>query len=128
MNLQVVKETNYSQTFREVLESEQNRWLKNLREKAFAYFSENGFPTPANEEWKYTNVAPIAKEKFEISNGEKFDRENVNVLLSKTESENRVVFVNGIFNSELTNLSTLPEGAKILSLREALSDETFSSV
>ena len=65
MMLQAGKETIYKQDFQTNLEkSDQPNWLKSLREKAFAYFTENGFPTVENEEWKYTNVAPMAKESF----------------------------------------------------------------
>lgn len=63
-----VKETIYRQDFQASLEnSNQPEWLKNLREKAFAYFTENGFPTPKNEEWKYTNVAEISNSEFQVS-------------------------------------------------------------
>ena len=34
-------------------------WLTELRRKAFLLFSENGYPTPRHEDWKYTNVAPV---------------------------------------------------------------------
>ncbi len=67
-----VKETIYRQDFQASLEnSKQPEWLKNLRSQAFAYFTENGFPTPKNEEWKYTNVAEISNSKFQISNSKK---------------------------------------------------------
>ena len=36
-------------------------WLQKLRESAFARFSELGFPTARDEEWRFTNVAPIAR-------------------------------------------------------------------
>jgi Fe-S cluster assembly protein SufD len=39
-------------------------WLKELRERAFARFAELGFPTTHNEEWRFTNVAPIARSSF----------------------------------------------------------------
>ena len=35
-----------------------------LKNAAFARFSELGFPTTKNEEWRFTNVAPIARTKF----------------------------------------------------------------
>ena len=34
-------------------------WLQELRNKAFARFSELGFPTTQNEEWRFTNVKPV---------------------------------------------------------------------
>ncbi len=67
MNLQVGKETIYKQDFQASLENaNQPEWLKFLREKAFAYFTENGFPTVKNEEWKYTNVAELGSSKFKV--------------------------------------------------------------
>ncbi|HRH47044.1 MAG TPA: Fe-S cluster assembly protein SufD [Pyrinomonadaceae bacterium] len=62
---QVVKENIYSKAFSEVLEQTKDAKLRDLREKAFAYFAENGFPTPKDEEWKYTNIAEISKSEFQ---------------------------------------------------------------
>jgi Fe-S cluster assembly protein SufD len=39
-------------------------WLQSLRDRAFARFAELGFPTTHNEEWRFTNVAPIARTAF----------------------------------------------------------------
>lgn len=41
--------------------------LGSLRGEAFDYFREAGFPTPKLEEWKYTNIAPIMREDWNIS-------------------------------------------------------------
>lgn len=40
-------------------------WLQELRERAFARFSELGFPTRHDEEWRFTNVTPIARTTFQ---------------------------------------------------------------
>ncbi len=34
-------------------------WLSELRRAAFARFAELGFPTPKNEDWRYTGIQPI---------------------------------------------------------------------
>jgi Fe-S cluster assembly protein SufD len=39
-------------------------WLQGLREAGFARFSELGFPTTRDEEWRFTNVAAIARTAF----------------------------------------------------------------
>jgi Fe-S cluster assembly protein SufD len=39
-------------------------WLQALRERAFARFAELGFPNTHNEEWRFTNVSPIARSTF----------------------------------------------------------------
>jgi len=36
-------------------------WVQALREAAFQRFVELGFPTTHDEEWRFTNVAPIAR-------------------------------------------------------------------
>ncbi len=38
----------------------QPRWLQSLRQDAFARFSETGFPTTHDEDWRFTNVAAVA--------------------------------------------------------------------
>lgn len=127
MNLQTVKETNYSASFRANLAREKSDWSKQLRENAFAFFTEKGFPMPTDEEWKYTDLASFAREQFEFSADANFDAEEIRRLLTETESENRVVFAGGKFNRELSNISDLPEGARILPLNEAVADENFGA-
>ncbi len=39
-------------------------WLSSLRQAALARFDATGFPTPREEDWKYTNVAPIERKRF----------------------------------------------------------------
>jgi Fe-S cluster assembly protein SufD len=36
-------------------------WIQKLRAEAFARFAEQGFPTTHQEEWRFTNVAPITR-------------------------------------------------------------------
>jgi Fe-S cluster assembly protein SufD len=59
-------ETIYRKDFQAVLEQTQDARLKELREKAISYFAEIGFPTPKNEEWKYTNVAAAVGHEWSI--------------------------------------------------------------
>jgi Fe-S cluster assembly protein SufD len=39
-------------------------WIQALREAAFERFVETGFPTTHDEEWRFTNVAPIARTEW----------------------------------------------------------------
>ena len=41
-------------------------WIQKLREDAFERFAQVGFPTTHDEEWRFTNVAPIARSKFAL--------------------------------------------------------------
>ena len=41
-----------------------SRWLQDLRDGAASRFVELGFPTVRDEDWRFTNVAPIAAIEF----------------------------------------------------------------
>ena len=43
----------------------QPQWLHSLRQQGFARFSETGFPTTHDEDWRFTNVAAISRTEFE---------------------------------------------------------------
>src|SRR5262245_25415415 len=45
-------------------------WLRGGRESAIARFAAAGFPTTRQEDWKYTNVAPIARQPFHLAAAE----------------------------------------------------------
>jgi Fe-S cluster assembly protein SufD len=46
-------------------------WLAALRQSAFARFTALGFPTTRDEEWRFTNVAPIARGAFSKGHAER---------------------------------------------------------
>jgi Fe-S cluster assembly protein SufD len=140
-----VKETNYDRAFRASLAGEKTVWLREMRERAFEFFTENGFPLVQSEEWKYTNIAPMAKENFllaELSetaateaNAENLELENDSVPSAPEissfvfdESKTSVlVFANGVFDKRASKLEGLT-GATILSFSEAVSDERYAEV
>jgi len=146
MNSQAGKETIYKQDFQTSLErANQPDWLKNLREKAFRYFTENGFPVVQSEEWKYTNIAPMAKENFllaELSEAATDDikTENLEIEIDSApaapktfdfifeESKASVlIFSNGVFDKEASKLDDL-QSATILSFSEAVADEKYAEI
>ncbi|MBX3288969.1 MAG: Fe-S cluster assembly protein SufD [Acidobacteria bacterium] len=62
-----VLETQFTESFKEKIAGEKDAGMRRLREEAFAVFTEKGFPSQKEEEWKYTNVAPVAKEAWKIA-------------------------------------------------------------
>lgn len=94
-------------------------WLKHLRANAIAQFERLGFPTTRNEEWKYTNIAPILKHDFRPA---QLVPQSVATLDDFTYPEARrsqLVFVNGVFAPELSNLSAVPSGLTISNFANA---------
>ena len=89
------------------------RLLSAWREKAFQRFLSLGFPTTGHEEWKYTNVSPLAQMAFSLP---PFQR----VTIATAIKGPKLVFVNGWFQENLSDLEELPEGVLVKSIREVL--------
>jgi Fe-S cluster assembly protein SufD len=96
-------------------------WLGKAREAAIARFASLGFPTPRHEEWRFTNVAPIASTPFEDAQpaaGVTADR--LAPFTIDGVSGPRLVFVNGRFSPALSSTGTAAEGVHITSLASIL--------
>jgi len=93
-------------------------WLGQMRREAYGRFAELGFPTTKDEEWKYTNVGPIAKTRFE--RGPAGAARAGKDLLPDLGCSTRLVFVNGILAPELSTPGTVVRGVAVRSLGEAL--------
>ena len=78
-------------------------WVQALREAAFQRFSDAGFPTTHDEEWRFTNVAPIARTAFRVGSADKLicapeaveelDLEEVQAHLARYAAFDRNAFV-----------------------------------
>ena len=63
-----VMETVYADAFRRLLSADSEpSALRKLREEAFTLFERIGFPPLKSEDWKYTNVAPIAAAEWRVN-------------------------------------------------------------
>jgi Fe-S cluster assembly protein SufD len=96
-------------------------WLISHRRAAIARFTQVGFPTLKDEEWRYTNVRPIAEITFRpaISEPNVLNRNGFTEVLSRAPGC-RLVFVNGKYSSELSTTNRWPKGVKAASLAEIL--------
>lgn len=114
---------NYLELFSQLQKrnSKQPSWLRELRENAFARFCQTGFPTTRDEDWRFTNVSAIAKTQFEIAGGTRA-KEIAGYLetLKIPGATCCLVFVNGRFAAELSDLGSLPKGVKAGSLADNL--------
>lgn len=78
-------------------------WTDRLRKSAFERFSTLGFPATRDEDWRFTNVAPIARTQFEYAPAATADPQSLTPFTGGI----RLIFVNGRFQAPA---STLPEG------------------
>lgn len=97
--------------------------LHGIRRAALKAFAEKGFPTTRQEEWRFTNVQPIAGTQFSPVLG--YDRgllrrEDIERFLFPGMQSSRLVFLNGHFAPEFSDVSSAPPGVRVQSLAEAL--------
>ncbi len=105
--------------------SEGPAWLAPLRAQAMERLEANGFPTPRNEDWHFTNPAPITEGAFEPMHpalGTITQADLVPFLVGHAEWPT-VVFVNGRYAPALSRVDALPAGVRVLSLASALHEE-----
>jgi Fe-S cluster assembly protein SufD len=99
-------------------------WLQALRRDALDKFSENGFPSPREEEWRYTNVSGIEKKLFSPSiNLTAGDVDSEWLKAHKIEDAWVLVLVNGQYSAELSVLDGLSETVSMMSMADALAKQ-----
>jgi Fe-S cluster assembly protein SufD len=100
-----------------------SRWLQDLRDHAASRFVELGFPSVRDEEWRFTNVAPIAASEFRPAPAASLSVDDLETFLYANATF-RVVIVNGRFSAELSRTSGLPVGFRFGSLATAVSEQS----
>ncbi|MFN7942077.1 MAG: Fe-S cluster assembly protein SufD [Thermoanaerobaculia bacterium] len=89
--------------------------LRRLRASAYARFRELGYPSPREEEWRFTNVAPVARTNFERPAPAADPRRRaLEVAPFRLEGTREIVFVDGRFAPELSSAEP-PAGMRIAS-------------
>ena len=95
-------------------------WLRELRERGAARFAALGFPTVRQEEWRFTNVAPIADTPFRLAEKTPTNAADLTGRVRIPETAARIVILNGHFAPELSSLDKLPRGLVAGSLANAI--------
>ncbi len=105
----------------------QPAWLFPLRKAGIACFAEQGFPTLKDEDWRFTNVSPIASLPFKPMAESVKDKSASEILAGAAFTKlagSRLVFVNGHFAPELSSVAKLPAGVKVSNLAAALAQDS----
>lgn len=97
-------------------------WLRTIRETSLAHFQILGFPSTHIEDWKYTNVEALSKKCFKMALQSEavISAENVRALLIQDLACHCLVFINGRYQAQLSQLQTLPDGVVIENLASAI--------
>ncbi|HEV2318162.1 MAG TPA: Fe-S cluster assembly protein SufD [Verrucomicrobiae bacterium] len=116
-------ESRIVETFRRTEPSGQPKWLSGLRQGGIVTFAELGFPSLHDEDWRFTNVAPIAALPFGPSRPAAVNGAESHLLRHAVFSALpgcRLVFVNGFFAPDLSHTPPVPTGVRAGSLSSAL--------
>jgi Fe-S cluster assembly protein SufD len=95
-------------------------FLRALRERALTRFGELGFPTVKHEDWKYTNLAALERQAFELAQPLPAPAVVAAESAARLEAAVELVFVNGRFAPALSRRAALPAGVIAGSLADAL--------
>ena len=82
-------------------------WLKDIRDRAKDNLSRLSVPNRKDEDWRFIDLSDLTQAKFVGANG-------CSPVLETKDS--RLVFVNGIYNPQLSDVSKLPADAYVGSL------------
>jgi Fe-S cluster assembly protein SufD len=92
-----------------------------IRREAMHRFVELGFPTTRREEWRFTNIGPITQKEFQpIVHSEVKSATKINIQPYLLEHAHHLVFLDGVFSPELSEISSFPAGTKVGSVAEQL--------
>ncbi len=101
--------------------------LQEIRRSALEDFKKLGFPTKKMEAWKYTSLKSILKEDYNL-----FPKSNVNIRSEDVKKyivdevdTHKIVFVDGKFNADLSNLT---DEKFVCRLSSALTNSEYKTI
>jgi Fe-S cluster assembly protein SufD len=105
----------------------QPKWLAPVRKAGLASFADQGFPKLSDEDWRFTNVAPIAKLNFQLAKEVSVNGAETKLIDESAFAKlsgHRLVFVNGFFCAKLSSLKPVAGGVRIENLSAALARDS----
>jgi Fe-S cluster assembly protein SufD len=116
---------NYLNDFEQLRDEVKADWFSEQRLSALGLFKETGFPSSRQENWKYTDVRPIAKKSFSNLNitTATITAEEISAVRFQDLDCYKLVFINGIYSKEHSHLDDLPENIVIENMADALAKD-----
>jgi Fe-S cluster assembly protein SufD len=97
-------------------------WLKQKRQDALAHFERVGLPGVRDEKWRYTNLRALKSNAYLPTTADS----NKSVQLDDCNHQ-RLVFVDGFYRSDLSDVVELGDGIVFTSIAELLNSDAESS-
>ncbi len=110
------------------LNGHKNHPLFGIRKEAIKQLQTLNFPTRRDEDWKYTALTRVFTPQYREGELVQVAKENIAPFLLKEDNPYTLVFVNGHFNTTLSDIEGLPENVSLMSIASALEDENFQAL
>ncbi len=101
----------------------QPSWLLPLRKAGITRFMDLGIPTLHDEDWRFTNLAPLAKLPLQPASEPANDaaaRAALKKHIFTPLPGPRLIFINGQYSMTLSSVHGLPDGVRVSNLMAAL--------
>ncbi len=98
-------------------------WLAQIRKNSWERFAEIGIPTTRHEEWKYFNLSGLSSlVQGVIPEAVSSDAKRIEEY--QDQADINIVFINGVFSAQFSNLKNLPNGVSVAPLSAVLDKRT----
>ena len=116
----------YLNDFEKLNDNVKSDWFSEQRLSALKLFQEAGFPRTRQENWKYTDTRPIAKKSFSSLSNDfiAINADEINNVKFKDLDSYELVFINGVYSEQHSNINDLPEGVTIENMATALAKDS----
>ncbi|NJO48716.1 MAG: Fe-S cluster assembly protein SufD [Leptolyngbyaceae cyanobacterium RM2_2_4] len=95
--------------------------LRSLRTQSRLLVQEQAFPTTRDEEWRFTDLSSLLQVNFEaLTSQPEVSSEQIAPFTLPEAANSRLVFVNGVYQSQLSSVQGLPQDIYVGSLSELL--------
>ncbi|NIP39868.1 MAG: Fe-S cluster assembly protein SufD [Candidatus Dadabacteria bacterium] len=124
----ILKDTNsYLEGYKELISSNDlgpAKYTENTKQQAIDNFVKLGFPTLKDEDWRFTNILPIVKSEFVLQRKKPAGTADIDInkhLVPELDSH-LMVFVDGVFSKELSDVGQVNEAIIIKPIADALNE------
>jgi len=108
--------------YNDILDNKNSLANENAKKTALDYIKDNDFPTTKDENWKKTDIKNLLKHQFSYAEKVDFDEQTLSIFNISGLNANVLVFVNGYFYEEYSNIIEKNNNLKIGRIAKAKQD------
>ncbi|MFK4014971.1 Fe-S cluster assembly protein SufD [Cobetia marina] len=97
-------------------------WMAARRQAGIARFEALGLPTRKVEAWKYTDTQALGRQQYRLADDANLSAAVKDELALAVDAY-RLVFVDGLYNAELSDVAGLPDTVRVVPLSQAIIDQ-----